>query len=137
MVRREYKNMLVIILAYVLYYTVWLFAGGYDPAVPFLQFIRMRASSFYLFPWLVRNHLYWIAAAVSALAALYGRKYLSWISCFGALAGIVIGELLGPRPGDPTGHTHHGWYIWILVFLCSLVIGAVTERYAGRERIRK
>ena len=137
MKRRNNKTMFMIILAYVLYYAVWLFAGGYDPGVSFLQFIRMRASSFYLFPWLVRNHLYWIAAAVSVLAALYGRKYLSWISCTGALAGIVIGELLGPRPADPTGHTHHGWYIWILVFCCSMIIGAVTEWCAGRTRIRK
>ena len=122
-----YKTALIILGIFLAYYLIWLIIGNKDMNATMLAIIRMRNSRFYLFPWLVRNNLYWIAVLISVVGALLSKKLFSYTTCFGAMIGILFGELFGPNPGSPTGHTHNGWWMWILIFLLSIIIGIILE----------
>ena len=122
-----YKIALIILGIFIVYYLIWLIIGNKDMNVTILEIIRMRNSRFYLFPWLVRNNLYWIAMLISVIGALVSKKLFSYSTCLGAILGILFGELFGPNPGSSTGHTHNGWWIWILIFLLSILIGIILE----------
>lgn len=122
-----YKTALIILGIFLGYYLIWLIIGNKDMNVTMLEIIRMRNSRFYLFPWLVRNNLYWIAMLISVIGALLSKKLFSYTTCFGVVIGILLGELFGPNPSSPTGHTHNGWWIWILIFLLSIIIGIIAE----------
>ena len=102
-----YKTAFIIIGIFAAYYIIWLIIGNKDMNAAMLEILRMRNSRFYLFPWLVRNNLYWIAMFVSVIGALLSKKLFSYSTCIGATTGILFGELFGPNPGDLTGHTHY------------------------------
>ena len=123
----RYKIALIILGIFIVYYLIWLIIGNKDMNVTILEIIRMRNSRFYLFPWLVRNNLYWIAMLISVIGALLSKKLFSYSTCIGTILGILFGELFGPNPGSSTGHTHNGWWIWILIFLLSILIGIILE----------
>ena len=123
----RYKTAFIIIGIFVAYYLIWLIIGNKDMNSTMLEILRMRNSRFYLFPWLVRNNLYWIAMLISVIGALLTKKLFSYSTCIGATTGILFGELFGPNPGDPTGHTHYGWWMWIIIFLISIVVGIILE----------
>ena len=122
-----YKTALIILGIFLAYYLIWLIIGNKDMNATMLEIIRMRNSRFYLFPWLVRNNLYWIAMFISVIGALLSKKLFSYTTCFGVMIGILFGELFGPNPDSPTGHTHYGWWMWILIFLLSIIIGIILE----------
>ena len=122
-----YKTALIILDIFLAYYLIWLIIGNKDMNSTMLAIIRMRNSRFYLFPWLVRNNLYWIAVLISSIGALLSKKLFSYATCFGTMIGILFGELFGPNPDSPTGHTHNGWWMWILIFLLSIIIGIILE----------
>ena len=124
----KYKNIIIVLLIFIINYLIWLIIGNKDMNVSITQILLMRNSKFYLLPWLVRNNLYWIAMCISLIGALLSKKYFSYITCLGAIIGIIIGELLGPNPSSITGHTHNGWWIWILIFSISIVVGVLFER---------
>lgn len=133
-----YKTALIILGIFLAYYVIWLLIGNKDMNASMLEIVRMRNSRFYLFPWLVRNNLYWIAMFVSVMGAVLSKKLFAYSTCLGATAGILLGEILGPNPGSPTGHTHNGWWIWILLFLVSIIIGTILEiRKRHRVRLKK
>ena len=85
----------------------------------------------YLYGWLLHQNLFWIAAAISVLAAIVGKIYFSGVSLIGFAVGLLLGEILGPNPaGAVQGHTHYGWAIWAGIYLLFLAAGAVLERMA-------
>ena len=129
-----YKTALIILGVFLAYYLIWLVIGNKDMNSTMLEILRMRNSRFYLFPWLVRNNLYWIALLISVIGALLSKKLFAYSTCIGATAGILFGEIFGPNPGDPTGHTHCGWWMWILIFLLSVIIGIIIEIRKGKSR---
>ncbi len=129
-----YKTALIILGVFLAYYLIWLVIGNKDMNSTMLEILRMRNSRFYLFPWLVRNNLYWIALLISVIGALLSKKLFAYSTCIGATAGILFGEIFGPNPGDPTGHTHYGWWMWILIFLLSVIIGIIIEIRKGKSR---
>ncbi len=129
-----YKTALIILGVFLAYYLIWLVIGNKDMNSTMLEILRMRNSRFYLFPWLVRNNLYWIAMLISVIGALLSKKLFAYSTCIGATAGILFGEIFGPNPGDPTGHTHYGWWMWILIFLLSVIIGIIIEIRKGKSR---
>lgn len=131
--RIGYKNALIIFAIFIGYYLVWLIVGNKDMDATILEIIRMRNSRFYLFPWLVRNNLYWAATLISLMGALLSKKWFSYTTCIGATFGILFGEIFGPNPGSPTGHTHYGWWIWILIFLVSIIVGIILETRKKRK----
>lgn len=129
-----YKTALIILGVFLEYYLIWLVIGNKDMNSTMLEILRMRNSRFYLFPWLIRNNLYWIAMLISVIGALLSKKLFAYSTCIGATAGILFGEIFGPNPGDPTGHTHYGWWMWILIFLLSVIIGIIIEIRKGKSR---
>lgn len=129
-----YKTALIILGVFLAYYLIWLVIGNKDMNSTMLEILRMRNSRFYLFPWLIRNNLYWIAMLISVIGALLSKKLFAYSTCIGATAGILFGEIFGPNPGDPTGHTHYGWWMWILIFLLSVIIGIIIEIRKGKSR---
>lgn len=83
----------------------------------------------YVYGWLLHRNLFWSALAVSAAAALLGKKYFGFTCLLGFAAGLAAGELWGQNPaGAAYGHDHYGWAIWGCVFLFSALMGAVLEK---------
>ena len=96
--------------------TEWLF--GNDP-----QQLR------YLYGWLLHQHIFWVAMAISAIPALFGKKYFSFTTLFGFAIALLIGELCGHNPAGSTyGHGHYGWAIWGCVFAFSVAMGIILEK---------
>ena len=92
----------------------------------------------YLYGWLLHQNIFWIAAAVSIITALLGKKYFSFTSLWGFGIGLLLGELLGANPsGAIYGQGHYGWAIWGGIFLFSLVMGIILERFAAQGLILK
>ena len=87
----------------------------------------------YLYGWLLSSGLFWWAAAVSVLPALFGKRRFPWVTMGGFLLGMLAGILLGPNPaGAPYGHGDAGWAFWGGGFLWGIVWGILIERAAGR-----
>ena len=90
----------------------------------------------YLYGWLLHSGLFWAAAAVSALPALWGKHRFSLTALAGFSLGLFLGEPLGRNPaGAPYGQGHYGWALWGGVFLWSLAMGAALERLSHRRPI--
>lgn len=101
--------------------TEWLF--GNDP-----QQLR------YLYGWLLHQHIFWVAMAISAIPALFGKKYFSFTTLFGFAIALLIGELCGHNPAGSTyGHGHYGWAIWGCIFSFSVVMGIILEKSPKRN----
>lgn len=85
----------------------------------------------YLYGWLLHQHLFLLAVAVSVVAALLGKRIFAFMAWFGFATGLLLGELCGKNPaGAAYGHGHDGWLIWGGIFAFSLVMGAVLEKHA-------
>ncbi len=83
----------------------------------------------YLYGWLLHQHIFWIAMAISAIPALFGKKYFSFTTLFGFAIALLIGELCGHNPaGSAYGHGHYGWAIWGCIFAFSAVMGIILEK---------
>ncbi len=83
----------------------------------------------YLYGWLLHQHIFWVAMVISAIPALFGKKYFSFTTLFGFAIALLIGELCGHNPaGIAYGHGHYGWAIWGCVFAFSVVMGIILEK---------
>ena len=92
----------------------------------------------YVYGWLIHNHLYWYAMALSALPSLFGKHRFSLCAFGGFFLGLLLGELLGPNPaGAAWGYGHSGWAIWGGIFLLSLVAGMLTQKGQHPWRSRR
>ena len=101
--------------------TEWLF--GNDP-----QQLR------YLYGWLLHQHIFCFVMAISAIPALFGKKYFSFTTLFGFAIALLIGELCGHNPAGSTyGHGHYGWAIWGCIFAFSVVMGIILEKIAKEK----
>ena len=89
----------------------------------------------YLYGWMLRQNIFWIAMAISAIPALFRKKYFSFTTLFGFAAALLIGELCGHNPaGIAYGYGHYGWAIWSCIFAFSVVMGIILEKIA-KEKI--
>lgn len=92
----------------------------------------------YVYGWLIHNHLYWYAMALSALPSLFGKHRFSLCAFGGFFLGLLLGELLGPNPaGAAWGYGHSGWAIWGGIFLLSLVAGMLAQKGQHPWRSRR
>lgn len=83
----------------------------------------------YLYGWLLHQHIFWAAMAISAIPALFGKKYFSFTTLFGFAVALLLGELCGHNPaGIAYGHGHYGWAIWGCIFALSAVMGMILEK---------
>lgn len=89
----------------------------------------------YLYGWLISSKLFWLAAAVSVLPALFGKRKFSLVTLVGFIVGLLAGMLFGPNPeGAAYGNSHYGWAIWGAVYLLSVIIGIFFEWIAKRKK---
>ena len=69
--------------------------------------------------------------AISAVPALFGKKFFSFTTLLGFALALLLGELCGHAPaGAAYGHGHYGWLIWGCVFAFSAAMGTVLEKIA-------
>ncbi len=95
----------------------------------FLWQARPTGDNSYLFGWLLSSRLFWIAMAISVLPALWGRYRFSFTTLLGFISGWLLGILLGPTQ---YGTGEYGWAFWGGVFLLSMAMGAILERFRRR-----
>ena len=74
------------------------------------------------------RHFLWLAGVISTLPVLLGWIRFPYVTFAGFVLGNIAGELLGGFQSDvPPQYPHYGWFICIVVFLVSCVIGAYIE----------
>lgn len=126
--KRNLIMALAVMAAYLLVWLVGRMICGDFAHSSILGWLTGTDSKYYLFGWLAHQGLFWIAMAISALPALFGKYRFSVVTLAAFVLGIFVGELFGPNPaGAATGHTHYGWAIWSGIFLAAIITGAVWE----------
>ena len=134
-VKRRIWAALLLLAGYLSIYLLGRILGDIPAQSSVLGWLFTTSPSYfsYLYGWLIKSKLFWVAVAISLSGCLLGR-YRFAVTTFCAFAvGLVLGELLGENPsGAPYGHGHYGWVIWGCVFIFSLVMGAVVERFPRR-----
>ena len=99
-----------------------------------LIFAAPSGDGSYLYGWLISSKLFWLAAAVSVLPALFGKRKLSLVTLVGFAAGLLAGMLFGSNPeGAAYGNSHYGWAIWGAVYLLSVVVGILFELFMKKK----
>lgn len=96
---------------------------------------RPSGKDSYLYSWLLSSHLYWYAAAISLLPALWGKGRFSAITLLGFVLGLVAGIIFGPNPqGAALGQGHIGWAIWGACYILSMALGLLAQRWRKGEK---
>ena len=109
-------------------------AAGFAAALLALFFVtRYALPGLYTPEWAAR-HVFWLVAAVVFIPALYGKVRFSSAALAGYVAGLAAGELLGGWEADVgPQYLHHGWWILLLVFAASCLIGIAAEKRAKKK----
>lgn len=82
----------------------------------------------YLFGWLLKRNLFWIALVVSIIPALFGKYKFAYSTLAAFALGLLLGETFGNNPaGAAYGQGHFGWAIWGGIYLFSIVMGIILE----------
>ena len=98
--------------------------------IGWLFFVRPSGEHSYLYGWLLSSNLFWYAMVLSVIPALFGKYTFSCTTLIGFIVGLAAGMLFGPYPeGASIGHSHYGWVIWGAIFLVSIMMGIIVERY--------
>ena len=75
--------------------------------------------------------------AISAAPALFGKHKFSLVTTASFVLGIVLGMIFGPYPeGAAIGHDHYGWAIWGGIYLLSIIVGVLAERFIKSNGIQ-
>lgn len=95
----------------------------------------------YLYGWLLSSNLFWYAMAISAIPAFFGKKKFSCVTLLAFILGLLLGMIFGPDPeGAAMGQSHYGWAIWGTIYLMSMMVGILWERFtksSAREPLPK
>ncbi len=135
-IRRNLRAVLLIVAVYAAYYILGrvLYVHYEDASVMGWFFHNDWRYIDYLYGWLLSSNLFWYAAAVSAVTALFGKRRLAAVAAAAFGLGWLLGELFGPNPeGVPLGHGHYGWAIWGGVFLVGVAAGVAAEVIWARK----
>ena len=98
--------------------------------IGWLFFVRPSGEHSYLYGWLLSSNLFWYAMVLSVIPALFGKYTFSCTTLVGFVIGLVAGMIFGPYPeGAAIGPDHYGWAIWGAIFLVSIMMGIIVERY--------
>lgn len=134
--RRNLRTVLLIAGIYAAYYLVGRVLCVHYEDAPVMGWLFLNDWKYidYLYGWLLSSKLFWYAAAVSAAAALVGKRWFAAVTAAAFGIGWVLGELFGPNPeGVPLGHGHYGWAIWGGVFLIGVAAGVAVEIIRARK----
>ena len=128
------KNMLfalAVVGGYIMIYLVGRIFGmaGTQTSVMGWLFENDPKQLSYLYGWLLRQNMFWVAMAISTVPALFGKKLFSFTTLFGFAIALLLGELCGYHPaGAAYGHGHYGWLIWGGIFAFSAAMGVILEK---------
>ena len=134
--RRNLQTVLLIAGIYAAYYLVGRVLCVHYEDAPVMGWLFLNDWKYidYLYGWLLSSNLLWYAAAVSAAAALVGKRWFAAVTAAAFGIGWVLGELFGPNPeGAVLGHSHYGWAIWGGVFLIGVAAGVAVEIIRARK----
>lgn len=137
-IRKNIVVTLVIAAAYLVINLIGRLIGGYgqDFSVISLLFGTDVNQFSYLFGWLIRTNLFWVAMVISVVTALLGKHHFSITTTFGFVVGLLIGEVFGENPAEQTyGQDHFGWAIWILIFLFTIIMGIILEKLKRKDNL--
>ena len=100
--------------------------------------VKPTGEHSYLYGWLLSSDLFWYALVISVLPSLFGKFRFSVITTGAFIMGLIAGMIFGPYPeGAAIGHDHYGWAIWGVIYLSSIVIGVIFEKYKKNVNIDK
>ena len=131
------KRNIYITFGYVAVYLVLYLAGrmiwcdiGESNFFGWLFTINSTGEHSYLYGWLLSSYLFWYALAISVIPSLWGKFKYSAVTTAGFMVGLAAGMIWGPYPeGAAIGHGHYGWAIWGVIYLISIVVGIIVEKY--------
>lgn len=131
------KKNIYVTVGYIAVYLVLYLAGriiwcdiGESNLIGWLFTISPTGKHSYLYGWLLSSNLFWYALVISVLPSLWGKFKFSAVATVGFIVGIVAGIIWGPYPeGAVIGHSHYGWAIWAVIYLITIVIGVIVEKY--------
>ncbi len=133
--RRKRKKNLLFTLAVIGGYLIVYLAGrifgttGEPTSVMGWLFGNDPTQFSYLYGWLLHQNIFWIAMAISAVPAMFGKTYFSLTTLLGFAIALLLGELCGANPaGAAYGHGHYGWAIWGCIFGISMIMGVILEK---------
>lgn len=99
--------------------------------------IRPSGEHSYLYGWLLSSNLFWYAMAISVIPSLFGKSKFSLVTTAAFVLGIIFGMMFGPHPeGAAIGHDHYGWAIWGGIYLLSIIVGILSERFIKDDKLR-
>ena len=134
------KNILVALLVAVGYMVIYLIGRliwcdlSQSNLIGWLFTAKPSGEHSYLYGWLLSSNLFWYAMAISVIAAFGGKHRFSCTTLIGFVVGLVAGMIFGPYPeGSAIGHSHYGWAIWGAIFLVSIVVGILAEKYKKKS----
>lgn len=103
---------------------------GQSNLIGWLFTITPTGEHSYLYGWLLSSNLFWYALGISVLPSLWGKFAFSAVTTAGFIVGISAGMILGPYPeGAAMGHGHYGWAIWAVIYLISIAVGVIVQKY--------
>ena len=131
---------LVVAVVYIIVYVVGRFVWcdfSQSSFIGWLFTTRPSGEHSYLYGWLLSSNLFWYAMAISAAPALFGKHKFSLVTTASFVLGIVLGMIFGPYPeGAAIGHDHYGWAIWGGIYLLSIIVGVLAERFIKSNGIQ-
>lgn len=113
---------------------------GLDYGLMYFLFDAEIRNLPYLFGWLLTSRMYILSAILSMAAALFGKPWVAVTTFAGFVLGLLLGEPLGKMvltPWEAEIGLHHGWWIWLCIFLGGLALGILLQTVAGFLKRRK
>ena len=101
--------------------------GGDYKELPFTAwlFYASPRRTTYLFGWLLSSNMFFYASIISAVPALFGKRWYSLISALGFMIALPLGEFCGRNPYWSS--EHWGWAIWLLIYLDFSILGGLLQ----------
>ena len=139
--KRNILNALYVFIGYLLIYfigrVIWCDISESN-LIGWIFTVKPTGEHSYLYGWLLSSDLFWYALAISVLPSLFGKFRFSVITTGAFIVGLIAGMIFGPYPeGAAMGHDHYGWAIWSVIYLSSIVLGVIFERYKKNVNIDK
>lgn len=130
---KNIKSALLVVAAYLLVYLLGRFIWcdfSQSSVIGWIFTTKPSGEHSYLYGWLLSSNLFWFSMAISAAPALFGKYKFSLVTTVSFVFGIVLGMIFGPYPeGTAIGHSHYGWVIWGGIYLLSIIIGVLSEKF--------
>ena len=117
----------------------FLVAAGIIAVLVLLAMVgRAIGTRCYTFDWILRRKMYLYAAIITIVFCLCGNWPATACSFAGIFLGVGLGEWLGAPEPDLSPEIidyHEGWLVWILTYLCALVIGVILRRMKVKRNL--